>query len=230
MLFGTGKYFEIGDNTSVSQTQSFYSILDDGSSTAVSGRNALQVQTIMDEMPMAETGFDSNIRITSANQIDYESDMGWYLDLYYDENSNSVNDHPGERVVADPLVRNGRVIFPTLIPETSPCSFGGTSYLMELNAQSGARWNAPLFDLNGDGNIDANDLVGMEVTDADGNTITIQVAASGKQSNVGIIKTPGIITTGSKQLIYTSGSSGDQEKGVGLGDETIGRQSWIQIK
>lgn len=230
VLFGTGKYFEIGDNTDVSQTQSFYSILDDGSSTAVSGRNALQVQTIMDEVPMAETGFDSNIRITSANQIDYESDMGWYLDLYYDENSNSVNDHPGERVVADPLVRNGRVIFPTLIPETSPCSFGGTSYLMELNAQSGARWNAPLFDLNGDGNIDANDLVGMEVTDADGNTITIRVAASGKQSNVGIIKTPGIITTGSKQLIYASGSSGDQEKGVGLGDETIGRQSWIQIK
>lgn len=230
VLFGTGKYFEIGDNTSVSQTQSFYSILDDGSSTAVSGRNALQLQTIMDELLMAETGFDSNVRVTSDNEVDLSSDMGWYLDLFYDENSNSVNDHPGERVVADPLVRNGRVIFATLIPETSPCSFGGTSYLMEIDAQSGSRLDVSPFDLNGDGVIDQNDWVEIEVTDSDGNTTTIKVPVSGKQSNVGIIKTPGVISTGDNELKYTSGSSGDIEVTTESSGDKLGRQSWIQIK
>jgi type IV pilus assembly protein PilY1 len=224
VLFGTGKYFEIGDNTDVSQTQSFYSILDDGSSTAVSGRSVLQVQTIMDELLTAETGFDSNVRVTSDNEVDLSSDMGWYLDLFYDENSDSVNDHPGERVVADPLVRNGRVIFATLIPETSPCSFGGTSYLMEIDAESGSRLDVSPFDLNGDGVIDQNDWVEIEVTDSDGNTTTIKVPVSGKQSNVGIIKTPGVISTGGNELKYTSGSSGDIEVTTESSGDKLGLQ------
>ena len=40
----------------------------------------------------------------------------------------------GERVIANPLLRNGRVIFTTLIPDQDPCGFGGDSWLMELDA------------------------------------------------------------------------------------------------
>ena len=45
--------------------------------------------------------------------------------------------HEGERVVSLPILRNGRVIFPTLIPSPNPCEFGGSSWLMELDAVSG---------------------------------------------------------------------------------------------
>ena len=230
VLFGTGKYYEIGDNTDVSQVQTFYAVLDDGSNAAVEGRNSLQPQTIMAELLKADTGFDDNIRVTSENEVDYLSKKGWYLDLYYDGNSDGVHDFPGERVVANALVRNGRVMFPTLIPETSPCSFGGTSYIMELDTQSGARWNEPLFDLNGDGEIDVHDRVPIEVTDEHGNATTEYVSASGRQSNVGIVSTPRIITTDEESLIFESGSDGTINPTIGLGGVEKGRQSWIQIK
>jgi type IV pilus assembly protein PilY1 len=231
VLFGTGKYFETGDNTDVAQTQTFYSILDDASSSnQVSGRDDLLEQTITHELTAAQTGLDFNTRVTTNNDIDFNSDQGWYLDLYFDGNTDNVNDNPGERVVADPLVRNGRVIFPTLIPDVSPCAFGGTSYLMEIDAQSGSRLDVSPFDLNGDGVIDENDWVEIEVTDEHGNTITIKVPVSGKESTVGIIKTPGVISTGDNELKYTSGSTGDIEVTTESSGDKLGRQSWIQVR
>lgn len=227
VLFGTGKYFETGDNIDTSTTQSFYGINDTGS--VVDERADLQAQLIVDEQPIAETGFTHDIRVTSANDVDYTTQKGWYLDFYYDETPlDSAHDHPGERVVADPLVRNGRVIFPTLIPETDPCSFGGTGYLMELDAQTGSRLEISPFDNNGDGNINDSDFVHID-TDGDGVKDT-WVPVSGKKSGVGIIKTPGVISTGDNELKYTSGSSGDIEVTVESAGDKLGRQSWIQVK
>ncbi|WP_415882685.1 pilus assembly protein [Neptuniibacter sp. QD34_54] len=227
VLFGTGKYFETGDNIDTSTTQSFYGINDTGS--VVDERADLQAQLIVDEQPIAETGFTHDIRVTSANDVDYTTQKGWYLDFYYDETPlDSAHDHPGERVVADPLVRNGRVIFPTLIPETDPCSFGGTGYLMELDAQTGSRLEISPFDNDGDGNINDNDFVHID-TDGDGVKDT-WVPVSGKKSGVGIIKTPGVISTGDNELKYTSGSSGDIEVTVESAGDKLGRQSWIQVK
>ena len=229
VLFGTGKYFETGDNTDTSQIQSFYSVLDDKTKDPVSGRGDLLPQTIIAEFTAAETGLDFNTRVTTDTDINFSSYSGWYLDLFFDQNpADSTNDHPGERVVADPIVRNGRVIFPTLIPEVSPCSFGGTSYLMEIDAQSGSRLDVSPFDLNGDGVIDQNDWVMID-TDGDGVKDT-KVPVSGKQSGVGIIKTPGVISTGGNELKYTSGSSGDIEVTTESSGDKLGRQSWIQIR
>lgn len=227
VLFGTGKYFEVGDNYDTSQTQTFYGINDDGA--VVDGRDELQAQTIVDEQPVAETGFTHDVRVTSNYDVDYTTKEGWYLDFYYDETpADSAHDHPGERMVADPLVRNGRVIFPTLIPETDPCSFGGTGYLMEIDAQTGSRLTVSPFDNNGDGNINDSDWVQID-TDGDGVKDT-WVPVSGKKSGVGIIKTPGVISTGDNELKYTSGSSGDIEVTVESSGDKLGRQSWIQIK
>ncbi|WP_415895315.1 pilus assembly protein [Neptuniibacter sp. PT34_22] len=227
VLFGTGKYFETGDNTDTSVTQSFYGINDTGSK--VDDRTKLQKQEIVDEQPIAETGFTHDIRVTSNNDVDYTVKEGWYLDFYYDETpADSAHDHPGERVVADPLVRNGRVIFPTLIPEIDPCSFGGTGYLMELDAQTGSRLEISPFDNDGDGSISDSDFVHID-TDGDGQKDT-WVPVSGKKSGVGIIKTPGVISTGDNELKYTSGSSGDIEVTIESSGDKLGRQSWIQIK
>lgn len=229
VLFGTGKYYEVGDNTDTSKTQSFYGILDDGGTAKVTGRNALLQQTIIEEFSKAETGLNYNTRVTTNSSIDFANKDGWFLDLYFDKNpADSTNDNPGERVVADPLVRNGRVIFPTLIPDISPCTFGGTGYLMEINAQSGSRLEVSPFDLNDDGAINQGDWVMID-TDGDGTKDT-KVPVSGKQSEVGIIKTPGVISTGDNELKYTSGSSGDIEVTTESSGDVLGRQSWIQIR
>jgi len=77
-------------------------------------------------------------RVTTDSQItwtDSKGDIvkrGWYLDLVNTEGGNTNNF--GERQVSDSLVRNGRIIFTTLIPSEDPCSFGGEGWLMELDA------------------------------------------------------------------------------------------------
>ncbi|RTE64361.1 pilus assembly protein [Amphritea opalescens] len=219
VLFGTGKYFETGDNYDLSQDQSYYGVQDDDA--VVDGRDELVEQTIIAEYSSSATGLSYNTRLTSDNDVDLATKDGWYMDF-------NSSDYPGERIVSSSLVRSGRVIFPTLVPEADACSSGGTSWLMELDADTGARLASSPYDMNGDGVIDDNDLVGID-TDNDGVADTY-IAASGKESTVGIIKTPGVISTGDDEKKYTSGSSGDIEVTTESSDNTSGRQSWEQLK
>ncbi len=222
VLFGTGKYFEDGDNTDTSQVQTFYAISDDGA--RVDGRDDLVAQDILAEIDAATSGLNYNVRVTSEYSVDYTAKEGWYLD--FDSAS-----YPGERIVANPLVRNGRVIFPTLVPETDACSYGGTSWLMELDALNGARLSESPFDLDDDGAINTNDYVQYD-SDGDGDIDADDewVPVSGKESTVGIIKTPGVISTGDDEVKYTSGSSGNIEVTTESSGDSLGRQSWIQIR
>lgn len=213
VLFGTGKFFEVGDNNDTSQDHTYYGIRDNGA--AIAGRNNLVTQSIIYEGK--PTGLSYDVRVTTKNSVDYTTKSGWYMDF-------SSSSYDGERIVANALVRSGRVIFPTLVPETSPCSYGGTSWLMEMDAQTGSRLNISPFDLNDDGVIDEKDFVD---TDGDG---TPDTPASGKKSTVGIIKTPGVISTGDNEKKYTSGSSGNIEVTTESSDDTLGRQSWRQLK
>lgn len=221
VLFGTGKYFEAGDNATTSQKQTFYGIQDTGS--LVDDRAKLTEQLIIEEFTAAETGLNYDTRVTTNNIVDYSLSTvrGWYLDLKFGALD-------GERSVSAPLVRGGRVIFATFIPDTSPCAFGGTGWLMELDAQSGSRLTVSPFDLNDDKAINKGDWVLID-TDGDGVKDT-KVPVSGKKSTVGIIKTPSVIETGPIELKYTSGSSGSIEVTRESSGEKVGRQSWIQIK
>ncbi|MGI1669560.1 MAG: hypothetical protein K6L74_04475 [Neptuniibacter sp.] len=222
VLFGTGKYFETGDNTDTSQVQTFYGISDNNSQ--VDGRDDLIAQDILAEIDAATSGLNYNVRVTSEYSVDYTLKDGWYLD--FDSTS-----YLGERIVANPLVRNGRVIFPTLVPDTGACSYGGTSWLMELDAIAGSRLDESPFDLDDDGAINTNDYVQYD-SDGDGDIDENDewVPVSGKESTVGIIKTPGVISTGPKEVKYTSGSSGNIEVTTESGGDKLGRQSWIQIR
>lgn len=219
VLFGTGKYFEKSDATDISQVQSYYGVQDKG--TTVASRDKLKAQKILVEFTAAEKGLSSNTRVTSNFPVDLSAKDGWYLDF-------GSSKYPGERIVSGSLIRNGRVIFSTLVPDTDPCSSGGTSWLMELDADTGARLTISPFDVNGDGIVDDNDLIGID-TDGDGKDDTL-VAASGQESLVGITKTPGVISTGKDEKKYTSGSSGNIGVITESGGDSLGRQSWKQLK
>ncbi|MFT7413973.1 MAG: Tfp pilus tip-associated adhesin PilY1 [Methylophagaceae bacterium] len=229
LYFGTGQYFEVGDNSSTGQnTQSFYGIWDKAeSSLSTFSRSNLLQQSILQEV----TASTFNLRLTTQNIIDWSTDSGWYIDLFNTESSNTNN--YGERVISNAIVKNGRIIFTTLLPLEDPCEFGGSGWLMELDSSSGARLAYSPFDINGDGvfNVDDyyhNDTNNNGIVDAGEQLIPV----SGKKSKVGIISTPSIIDSpdGEIEYKYTSGSSGVVEVTVeNPGANVYGRQSWRQL-
>lgn len=83
------------------------------------------------------------------------SHVGWFFDL----------PQSGERVIRDPMIRNGAVIAIGTIPSQTPCSAGGISVLYQISASSGGAMPKPQFDTNGDNKVDASDVV--PVSDAD---------------------------------------------------------------
>ena len=99
--------------------------------------------------------------------------VGWYFDLPLE----------GERVIKPPLIRDGKAILISSIPDTSPCSSGGDSIVLEIDAATGARLLKAQFDINGDRIPDEQDLikVGSE-----------WIAPSGR-SYTGILHSPAIL-------------------------------------
>ncbi|MDZ7748181.1 MAG: hypothetical protein U5K43_04480 [Halofilum sp. (in: g-proteobacteria)] len=125
----------------------------------------------------------------------------------------------GERAITDPLLRNERIIFTTLIPSQSPCDFGGDGWLMELDTEDGGHLDEPPFDLNDDATFDDSDTSNGTVP-------------GGLKSKVGIVPTPAIMLTPDRmETKFVSGSTGEVESVTeNSGDEDRGRQSWEELK
>jgi type IV pilus assembly protein PilY1 len=154
------------------------------------------------------------------------------MDLYDTALGTSTANH-GERQVSDPILRNGRVIFSTLVPSTSACDFGGTSWLMELDWASGSHLSFTPFDLNADSVFDADDYVTVNYDVNDDGVVDDddKVPAGGKKSEVGIIPQPTILADEDREFKYTSGSTGaigTVTENPGPGE--MGRQSWRQLQ
>jgi type IV pilus assembly protein PilY1 len=217
VLFGTGKYFETSDKV-VSQAnqniQSYYGIVDRNTHTDsdLIAFGGLTQQSIISEPTMTFGTSTFTVRTTSNNTV---GASGWYMDLL-----SPVDGFQGERQVSNTTVRAGRVIFTTLVPDTDPCSDGGTSFLMTLDALTGSRLTQTPFDLNRDGVFDGADLV---------NGLPI----SGLDPNVGITPDPGILLNaeGTKEFLYSAGTTSLIGITIGNpGQRTTGRQSWRQIR
>ncbi|MHB8455661.1 MAG: pilus assembly protein [Acidiferrobacterales bacterium] len=156
VYFGTGKYLEPNDNTvsASTPTESFYGIWDKAAGATVA-RSSLLKQTITDisnpSPPPTLLRSVTNTAITwnTGSGGGGSSYLGWYADL----------PDSGEMVVANPILRDGKIIFSTFVPSTDPCSPGGTGWIMELNATNGGQLPAT-FDINHDGSVDSSDQIG----------------------------------------------------------------------
>jgi len=237
IYFGTGKYY--ADNDQIiggsPQVQTFYGLRDNGSEIA--SRSSLQEQTILAEDtitiparvgPPATDAFNIDVRQTTDLPVDYSSKSGWFMEL-----ESPANGPEGERVVSAPLLRSGRIIFPTLIPDPNPCDSGGSSWLMELDALTGGRLSTSPFDINNDGNFDLDDFIEIYDTNDDGVIDSSDgVAVSGiRKDGLGIIKTPGVvICSDGTECKYSSGSSGELDMIKESSGSPTGRQSWRQLR
>lgn len=230
VYFGTGSYIATNDNqASASPIQTFYGIWDRGDVSQVP-RSKLLPQTISDatigSVTVRQVTNDTIQWCTANNTNSCTCDntasgrcLGWRDNLL-----TATTGSLGEKSVSNPVLIGGtvpRIIFTTLIPQTDPCSAGGTSALMELNPKNGGRLAEQVFDINGDGTIDSNDMIGG----------TIPVA--GIFPGIGIMPEPTIIRDPANKtdLKAETGSSGAvlTIKNYVSGTQA-GRQSWRQLK
>lgn len=157
VYFGTGRYIANGDQNvaATPQVQSFYGIWDDPNQTAgISDRTELQAQTILSSVTVNGV----NKRTTSESSVAYSgtgAKRGWYIDLYQ---AGVSGFRSGERVLGEPRVEGGLVIFTAFQPIGSECNPGGKNWLYAFNAVTGANGlNTPgctecgATDLNPDG-------------------------------------------------------------------------------
>jgi type IV pilus assembly protein PilY1 len=140
LYFATGQYVDVNDPSTTNQ-QTLYGVWDKGDSNLQ--QSDLVQQSVTGVVALGGT----NYRTVTNNAIDWSSEHGWYMDL----------PTSGERVAVDPILRDGRIVFTTLIPDSSPCTAGGTGWLMELDFKNGGQLPTAPFDTNNDGTVDSSD-------------------------------------------------------------------------
>lgn len=223
VYFGTGKYFETGDNATTS-IQSVYGVVDSGTQfTGTNHRTQLQSQKIEFEatLPATLTAPQRRVRVMSNNAVTYPSQKGWVIDLLTPPNPPGTQ--RGERMITAPALFNGKLILQSIVPTTTPCEFGGASWLMQVNPATGGRLSVAGFDVNGDGSFNSLDKVDI------GGGVMADV--SGLDTGVGISGGFGKpIKAGSKAYVPLSGTSGS----IGAPPINSGtlksRASWRQIQ
>jgi type IV pilus assembly protein PilY1 len=204
VLFGTGRFFAVGDNTDTTG-QSFYGIWDNFSTpVTATDRGTLQQQTVTSTTMTVRGVAGTAVRNVSSNTVDWTTKRGWYLDLPASM----------ERVIGAAAVRDGRAIFTTLIPSTDPCEFGGTGWLMEVSATTGAKLPYSVFDTDGDKLVTAADA-----------------GISGVQIGVGMVKRPLVLDGSPVAAKFLSGTKGEiqLERNLSFGP-VLGRESWREVR
>lgn len=231
VYFGTGRYLQIGDNSQIGQqNQTFYGIFVNpianpppSLSETMASPN-LSRSDLLEQFVIAETTSGGRrVRASSRNQLDLAVHDGWYIDLY-NSNGGSVSDvaaagglNKGERQISRPILRNSRIVFTTLIPSENPCDFGGTGFLMELDARTGGRPSEPTLDINNNLIVDSNDRIIVAGE---------QIAVSGIGAQGGIPSTPAILGIDPQlDVLYVSESDYDPNANPNTQISQIGRRS-----
>ncbi len=137
---GTGQYLGsndipgvVGANPSANQTQTMYALVDDlallTAHTAPIRSNMQQRTLTLPSGATCATATTLTIRTTGINPpaINYTTQWGWYVDLPC----------TGERVNTNPALALGTLYFTSNVPNSDPCTPGGSSWLDILDVQVG---------------------------------------------------------------------------------------------
>lgn len=156
VLFGTGQFLSDSDRTV--GTQALYGVRDTGLALTNPITGSLLQQTIGSQLSGTVGG---TFNATSSTAMSSSSN-GWYIQL-------TAN----ERVVAKPLLRGTKTVrFNSIIPDSTGCTNGGTSWVTEVNIFSGGMSSTPVFDTNGDGVINSSDQAAGRFRPGDSSGVT----------------------------------------------------------
>lgn len=176
LYFGTGKYYEDGDQTST-QVQSFYGIWDKPGAARVTYTTRTDA---LAEIQILEENATAGARLVSQLTTDIYAGTtpkrGWFMDLKVVGGTAK-----GERVFSAPLLLDDRLLFSSVVPSTDLCDDGGSSWIMLLSAQNGNRTATSNFDMDDDGDFDGDDKINA----ADGtSTVVSGVSTEGVVSGI----------------------------------------------
>ncbi len=118
-------------------------VSNDGIEYRLFSNNSANWATIPDSLPD---------HLSNPGTQDGNATVGWYVNL-------GGPGFEGERAARDIVIRNGKAIVITIIPNDSPCSGGGKSVIYEMDACDGSMPDRPVFDVNGDSHLDDEDYV-----------------------------------------------------------------------
>lgn len=138
VFVGTGRY--LGNNNGASpygdvgntDQQSVYAFKDN---LADAGLGALRKSRSMVQQTLsniAVTEGQQPLRKVSNEPVDWAINSGWYVDF------NPDNTSPGERVDVNMQQHQGTLTVATNVPDPSPCSSGGSSFLYYFDFASGS--------------------------------------------------------------------------------------------
>lgn len=141
---GTGQYLGESDvpgtsaNANASQTQTMYGLYDDMTGTALTNLRGTNGSTcpsgggdgslVCQSLTTNSSATPPTRSISPTNPVNLNTKKGWYVDL----------PDTGERVVTDPTLALGALIFTSNIPSNAdPCAPGGSSWLYVLDYSTG---------------------------------------------------------------------------------------------
>jgi type IV pilus assembly protein PilY1 len=227
LLFGTGRFVYSGDKDD-DQIQAFYGIWDDdGLVFPDAGVVERDVNLLQHAFLEEADGKDDAGAIVSQGRVSTSyaeatqptGDLrGWMIELVL-RGDNDEPDKQGERVAVAPQVRQGRVVFVSMIPG-SPCEAGGTGWINALDAIDGSRLPYTPFDYNMDRDFSKDDL--LEVADGSkqvGSSIRVDgINPKPSQLDLGGGKLQSVVADSQGELTRL------QEPG------TAGWRTWLQLE
>lgn len=216
VVFGTGQYFAVGDNSvAKNSAQSVYGIWDmktkaEPTAADTIQRNQLQAQSVIDQASNASYAADRQraTRTISAVPVEWYTDFdsaqavkqrGWYLDLLHDG-------FTGERVVENMRALGPILLFQTLIPNSDPCSSGANHWLYAIDPTTGGRTQHQVFNA-------------LESSDDEGRTEIISAIEFGAQGELAISQSEAGLTV----------SAADDQELMQLPATAQGRQTWRMV-
>jgi type IV pilus assembly protein PilY1 len=156
VFIGTGRFINTTDRSNHA-IQSWYGLIDNDDPDQIT-----RIQLVEREFQSDGTVHDVALNedfpvrtIAVANSGDMVGKRGWFVDF-------KIPADEGERVVSRSVVVTavaGTVLeVSSIIPNDDVCAAGGRGYINYVDAFTGARVNYPFLDLNGDGEINADDV------------------------------------------------------------------------
>lgn len=216
VVFGTGRYVEIGDKEpNKSYAQSLYGVWDTKTKAETTGAppsisRSNMTQQSFNSSDTTGKGETTNTvrqaRILSNNPVEWYTDYnstkpikkrGWYVDF-------DGGGKQGEIMVEDMRTLGNTLFLQTLVPNDDPCANGAGNWLYAINPFTGGRTLHHAFDTRSGEN---NDII-----------------VSGIQFG-----TEGGVSLGQDEEGYKAFAPGDQEP-ISPDPSSLGRQSWRMIQ
>jgi type IV pilus assembly protein PilY1 len=211
--FGTGKSLGSGDFPSTAQN-TIYGVWDKSATLSAVGSPVTGGRASLLGRSFTTTGITRSLPRT---EIDWGSQLGWYLDLPIS----------GEVMIFNPLVLNiDQVVIRTLFPNTgSDCGASSSGFTMVLNPVTGSA-SPNSIDLNRDGKVDGDDV-------PQGTPTSNDVAGVRSDNEFDLVRLPPKLPTSGAQTCVSSVGSTTAAAGLSVsqiyGICRSGRIGWREV-